>query len=190
MLSLIFSICEKKNVFWQGQELTKSVILQSLPNQLIVTRNKFVLNLHIVQIHSCIAPPPPPPPSPLPFVPIAITRTHNVARRGLKLRLGRLQQFFVPTILAMIGRHLGISLSCILFSHLPLLGLTNMAADSFNLCGFHTTVCNYLIHSLYRDQQSSSSFHNVNIWSEKILRGREPEWLSIVPVVCGFAPYL
>ena len=66
-----------------------------------------------------------------------------------------------------------ISYSCTtLFSHLPLLGITNMAADSFNFCGFHTTGCHYSIHSLYRDQLSSSSFHNVNIWSEKILRGR------------------
>ena len=80
-----------------------------------------------------------------------------------------------------------ISYSCTtLFGHLPLLGITNMAADSFNLCGFHTTGCNYSIHSLslYRDQQSSSSFHNVNIWSEKILRGREVS--NVVNVGGGF----
>ena len=37
-----------------------------------------------------------------------------------------------PNTHSNIGRHLGISLSCILFSHLPLLGRTNMAADGFN----------------------------------------------------------
>ena len=68
---------------------------------------------------------------------------HMFARRGLKLHLrvgcnieiggvGCVAMSsiwvvdFVPTILAMIGRHLEISLSCILFSHFPLLDLTNM----------------------------------------------------------------
>ena len=193
---------------------------------------------------------------------------------------------FVPTILAMIGRHLGISLSCILFSHLSLLGPTNiympsiqqvaitrsilsteissrlqvftisifdpkrycvgggfpmlsmwvvdfvptilvkivttptliltlililyaileslchvshlaicrfwvlstMAADGFNFCGLHTTGWNYSIHSLYRDQLSSST--SSALWSGKIFRGREPGWLYIAPLVSGFAPYL
>ena len=51
-----------------------------------------------------------------------------------------------------VGRHLEISLPCIslTFSHLQLLGPTNMAANGFNFCGPHETGC--LIHSGYRHQ--------------------------------------
>ena len=146
---------------------------------------------------------------------------HVFARRALKLHLGRLQYwsggrggcnvFNVgggfrannfgndcnsntnPNTHSNIGRHLGISLLCISFSHLPLLDPTNMAADGYNFCGLHTTGWNYSIYNFYRDQLSSSNFDNVTssaIWSGKILRGREPRWLYIVPLVSGFAPYL
>ena len=38
-----------------------------------------------------------------------------------------------------IGQNVGISLTCIPFTHLPLLGPTNMAADGFNICGLNKT---------------------------------------------------
>ena len=44
-----------------------------------------------------------------------------------------------PNTHSNIVRHFGISLLCVLFSHLTLLGPTNMVADGFNFCGLHAT---------------------------------------------------
>ena len=50
-----------------------------------------------------------------------------------------------PNTHSNIGRHLGISLLCISFSHLPLLDPTNMAADGYNFCGQQVAITQSII---------------------------------------------